>query len=166
MMFDVWCQKMIQISTFPAAPSTERVPSLAERVASLRYSINLQFLNNRVPALIIIHNRNRFVSRQRWIWVSYLISNDAGDLGGGDHLPGDVRPLLRRHGIQLHLWVVGHEAAGNVVGDRHQYFDTNSVWIGLRVRWLMLTVKIWTRFRTRGNLPELLLATLTTSVQK
>jgi len=33
------------------APSTERVPSLAERVASLRYSINLRFLNNRVPAL-------------------------------------------------------------------------------------------------------------------
>ena len=47
--FDV---KMIQISTFPAAPSTERVPSLAERVASLRYSINLRFLNNRVPALV------------------------------------------------------------------------------------------------------------------
>ena len=43
--------KMIQISTFPAAPSTERVPSLAERVASLRYSINLQLLNNRVPGL-------------------------------------------------------------------------------------------------------------------
>ena len=58
-------------------------------------------------------------------FVSYLISNvialdDAGDLDGGDHLPGDVRPLLRRHGIQLHLRVVGHEAAGNVVGDRHQ----------------------------------------------
>lgn len=49
--FDV---KMIQISTFPAAPSTERVPSLAERVASLRYSINLQLLNNRVPGLIYI----------------------------------------------------------------------------------------------------------------
>ena len=48
--FDV---KVIKISTFPAAPSTERVPSLAERVASLRYSINLRFLNNRVPALII-----------------------------------------------------------------------------------------------------------------
>ena len=47
--FDV---KMIQISTFPAAPSTERVPSLAERVASLRYSINLQLLNNRVPGLM------------------------------------------------------------------------------------------------------------------
>ena len=47
--FDV---KMIQISTFPAAPSTERVPSLAERVASLRYSINLQLLNNRVPGLV------------------------------------------------------------------------------------------------------------------
>ena len=50
--FDV---KMIQISTFPAAPSTERVPSLAERVASLRYLINLQFLNNRVPALVTNH---------------------------------------------------------------------------------------------------------------
>ena len=48
--FDV---KMIQISTFPAAPSTERVPSLAERVASLRYSINLQLLNNRVPGLVL-----------------------------------------------------------------------------------------------------------------
>ena len=48
-LFDV---RRIQISTFPAAPSTERVPSLAERVASLRYSINLQILNNRVPALI------------------------------------------------------------------------------------------------------------------
>ena len=47
--FDV---KVIQISTFPAALSTERVPSLAERVASLRYSINLRFLNYRVPALI------------------------------------------------------------------------------------------------------------------
>ena len=44
---------MIQISTFPAAPSTERVPSLAERVASLRYSINLQLLNNRVPGLVV-----------------------------------------------------------------------------------------------------------------
>ena len=48
-LFDV---RMIQISTFPVAPSTERVPSLAERVASLRYSINLQLLNNRVPALL------------------------------------------------------------------------------------------------------------------
>ena len=50
--FDV---KVIQISTFPAAPSTERVPSLAERVASLRYSINLQLLNNRVPGLLSTH---------------------------------------------------------------------------------------------------------------
>ena len=50
--FDV---KMIQISTFPAAPSTERVPSLAERVASLRYSINLQLLNNRVPGLLCMY---------------------------------------------------------------------------------------------------------------
>ena len=47
--FDV---KVIQISTFPAALSTERVPSLAERVASLSYSINLQLLNNRVPGLV------------------------------------------------------------------------------------------------------------------
>ena len=47
-MFDV---NIIQIWTFPAAPSTERVPSLAERVAYLRYSINLRLLNWRVPAL-------------------------------------------------------------------------------------------------------------------
>ena len=32
---DVFDVKMIQIWTFPAAPSTERVPSLAERVAYL-----------------------------------------------------------------------------------------------------------------------------------
>ena len=48
---------MIQISTFPAAPSTERVPSLAERVASLRYSINLQLLNNRVPGLLMTNEK-------------------------------------------------------------------------------------------------------------
>ena len=52
-LFDV--KKMIQISAFPAALSTERVPSLAERVASLRYSINLRLLNNRVPALVDRH---------------------------------------------------------------------------------------------------------------
>ena len=56
--FDV---KMIQISTFPAAPSTERVPSLAERVASLRYSINLQLLNNRVPGLLNTNLRKEFL---------------------------------------------------------------------------------------------------------
>ena len=44
---------MIQIWTFPAAPSTERVPSLAERVAYLRYSINLRFFDWRVPVLQI-----------------------------------------------------------------------------------------------------------------
>ena len=57
---DVWClmSKMIQISTFPAAPSTERVPSLAERVASWRYSINLRLLNNRVPALLATHAKD------------------------------------------------------------------------------------------------------------
>ena len=49
---DVFDVKMIQIWTFPAAPSTERVPSLAERVAYLRYSINLRLFNWRVPALI------------------------------------------------------------------------------------------------------------------
>ena len=49
---DVFHVKMIQIWTFPAAPSTERVPSLAERVAYLRYSINLRLFNWRVPALI------------------------------------------------------------------------------------------------------------------
>ena len=41
-LFDV---KIIQIWTFPAASSTERVPSLAERVANLRYSINLRLFN-------------------------------------------------------------------------------------------------------------------------
>ena len=52
---DVFDVKMIQIWTFPAAPSTERVPSLAERVAYLRYSINLRLFNWRVPALVSIH---------------------------------------------------------------------------------------------------------------
>ena len=50
-LFDV---KMIQIWTFPADPSTERVPSLAERVAYLRHPINLRLFNWRVPALIPI----------------------------------------------------------------------------------------------------------------
>ena len=48
-LFDV---KMIQIWTFPADPSTERVPSLAERVAYLRHLINLRLFNWRVPALM------------------------------------------------------------------------------------------------------------------
>ena len=43
---------MIQIWTFPADPSTERVPSLAERVAYLRHPINLRLFNWRVPALL------------------------------------------------------------------------------------------------------------------
>ena len=47
---------MIQIWTFPAAPSTERVASLAERVAYLRYSINLRLFNWRVPALVFMYN--------------------------------------------------------------------------------------------------------------
>ena len=49
-LFDV---KMIQIWTFPADPSTERVLSLAERVAYLRRPINLRLLNWRVPALVV-----------------------------------------------------------------------------------------------------------------
>ena len=53
---DVFDVKMIQIWTFPAAPSTERVPSLAERVAYLRYSINLRLFNWRVPALIYMYS--------------------------------------------------------------------------------------------------------------
>ena len=48
-LFDV---KIIQIWTFPADPSTERVPSLAERVAYLRHPINLRLFNWRVPALL------------------------------------------------------------------------------------------------------------------
>ena len=63
--FDV---KVIQISTFPAAPSTERVPSLAERVASLRYSINLQLLNNRVPGLL-----NMAIFTDRLIFLHYIL---------------------------------------------------------------------------------------------
>ena len=51
---DVFDVKIIQIWTFPAAPSTERVPSLAERVAYLRYSINLRLFSWRVPALVMI----------------------------------------------------------------------------------------------------------------
>ena len=47
-LFDV---KIIQIWTFPAASSTERVPSLAERITYLRYAINLRLFNWRVPAL-------------------------------------------------------------------------------------------------------------------
>ena len=46
---------MIQIWTFPAAPSTKRVQSLAERVAYSRYSINLPLFNWRVKALVSIH---------------------------------------------------------------------------------------------------------------
>ena len=49
---DVFDVKMIQIWTSPAAPSTERVPFLAERVAYLRYSIGLRLFNWQVPALV------------------------------------------------------------------------------------------------------------------
>ena len=42
---DVFDVKMIQIWTFPEAPSTERVTSLAEQVAYLRYSINIRLFN-------------------------------------------------------------------------------------------------------------------------
>ena len=45
--------KMIKIWTFPADPSIERVPRLAEQVAYLRYSINLRLFNWRVPALVV-----------------------------------------------------------------------------------------------------------------
>ena len=53
---DVFGVKMIQIWTFPAAPSTERVPRLAERVAYLRYSINLRLFSWQVPALVRAEN--------------------------------------------------------------------------------------------------------------
>ena len=52
-MFTLFDVKTIQIWAFPADPSTERVPSLAERVAYLGYSINLRFFNWRVPALVL-----------------------------------------------------------------------------------------------------------------
>ena len=58
--------KIIQISTFPAAPGTERVPTLAERVASLRYSINLRFLNNRVPALVMTQCNIKAPRNSKW----------------------------------------------------------------------------------------------------
>ena len=35
-----------------------------------------------------------------------------GHLDGGVHLPCDVHPLLHRHGLQLHLWILGNETAG------------------------------------------------------
>ena len=41
---NVFVVRMIQIWTFPAAPSTEQEQSIAERVAYLIYSINLRFL--------------------------------------------------------------------------------------------------------------------------
>ena len=56
-MFTLYDVKMIQTLTFPAAPSTERVPSLAERVAYLRHPINLRLFNWRVPALVMTHLR-------------------------------------------------------------------------------------------------------------
>ena len=49
---DVFDVKMFQIWTFPSAPSTERVPSLAEWVAYLRYLINLRLFDLRVPGLV------------------------------------------------------------------------------------------------------------------
>ena len=51
-MFTLFDVGMIQIWTFLADPSTERVPSLAERVAYLRHPINLRLFNWRVPALV------------------------------------------------------------------------------------------------------------------
>ena len=53
-MFTLFDVEMIKICTCPAAPITERVLSLAERVAYSRYSINLRLLNWRVPGLLTI----------------------------------------------------------------------------------------------------------------
>ena len=61
----------VQIWTFPAAPSTERVPSVAERVAYLRYSINLQLFNWRVPALIEKQLRVH-QTRPHYVWLCKL----------------------------------------------------------------------------------------------
>ena len=55
-IFSLFYVKMIQIWTFTAALSTDRVPSLAKRVAYLGYLINLRLFNWRVPALISRHN--------------------------------------------------------------------------------------------------------------
>ncbi len=49
---------MIQIWTFPADPSTERVPSLAERVAYLRHPINLRLLAPQSGAHTIAPHRD------------------------------------------------------------------------------------------------------------
>ena len=54
-MFTLLDVKMIQICTFPAALSTERVLSLAEWVAYLIYSINLRLFNWRVSTLLFTH---------------------------------------------------------------------------------------------------------------
>ena len=52
-MFSLFDVKIIQI------PSAERVPSLAERVAYSRYSINLRLFNWRVPALMVMEEINQ-----------------------------------------------------------------------------------------------------------
>ena len=51
-IFSPYMDKMIWMWTFPADPSTERVRSLAERVAYSRHPINLPLFNWRVPALL------------------------------------------------------------------------------------------------------------------
>ena len=53
--------KWFRFGLFQQPPSTKRVPSLAGRVAYLRYSINLQLYNRRVPALIFIDARDACV---------------------------------------------------------------------------------------------------------
>ena len=58
-MFTLFDVKMIHICTFPAALSTERVLSHAERVAYLRYSINLQLFKWRLPGLVTSHNKHK-----------------------------------------------------------------------------------------------------------
>ena len=83
-LFDV---KMIQIYTFPADPSTERVPSLAERVAYLRHPINLRLFNWRVPALIstvssqlIFLNQIKYISLSRSFAIPALLRRQSAPL--------------------------------------------------------------------------------------
>ena len=79
---------MIQIWTFPADPSTERVPSLAERVAYLRHPINLRLFNWRVPALV--HNKE-------WLWdgVSPHQDHGWGSSGQTEACPVTISLLLQ-----------------------------------------------------------------------
>ena len=119
--FDV---KMIQISTFPAAPSTERVPSLAERVASLRYSINRQLLNNRVPGLNVMLTVTVPSYENRSFLNNYARSCEMGQILGFffSHEIKLIVEVDEVHDIALfllllpfHLLLPSHHPVGNIL---------------------------------------------------